>query len=307
MIWLILVAIAVVTDSLRVFIDNYVSDVLFKKRCAVSQKFFYGFAYLVIATILLFVIKIDFTTANLGALGIIFLCGIISSIATISYYRALELDDSTDLGIFFQLAPILYLILGWFFLNETFSPLQIVAFAVIIFAPILIILTTRKRSRKIKLHAVLCILLYTIIAVIGNLIFVKTNATGLDLWSEIPFFFYGKGVADVLIVLLRPKWYKRFKAVFKANRPKILIPFIINPILGVVADFSYRAALVLAPAVAVASAISDSVEPIVIFFMGILLTLIWPKFGRESLNRKTIIVHLIATILVVIGIITLQL
>jgi hypothetical protein len=56
-----------------------------------------------------------------------------------------------------------------------------------------------------------------------------------------------------------------------------------------------------------ASAASDSVTPVVIFFMGIVLTLIWPKFGREKLNRKNVLVHLVATMLVVIGIVLLQL
>ena len=55
-----------------------------------------------------------------------------------------------------------------------------------------------------------------------------------------------------------------------------------------------------------ASVASDAVEPIVIFFLGLLLTLIWPKFGREKMDRKTIIVHLVATILVVVGIVLMQ-
>jgi hypothetical protein len=41
--------------------------------------------------------------------------------------------------------------------------------------------------------------------------------------------------------------------------------------------------------------------------MGLLLTLIWPKFGREKLQKKVILVHFIATILVVIGIVLMQL
>ena len=90
------------------------------------------------------------------------------------------------------------------------------------------------------------------------------------------------------------------------SKRKVVRPMLVNSILGVVADFTYRTALATAPAVALASAISDSSEPIVIFFMGIILTLIWPKFGREKLNKKTVLVHLIATILVVIGVAILQ-
>ena len=86
----------------------------------------------------------------------------------------------------------------------------------------------------------------------------------------------------------------------------MLRPLSINCLVRVVQQFAYRGALIAAPTVAIASVASDSAEPIVIFFMGLLLTLIWPKFGREKLQRKTVLVHLIATILVVVGIILLQ-
>ena len=81
---------------------------------------------------------------------------------------------------------------------------------------------------------------------------------------------------------------------------------ICNHVVGFIKEFAYRGALVMAPAVAVASAASDSVTPVVIFFLGIVLSIIWPNFGRENLKRKNVIVHLIATVLVVAGIVMLQ-
>ena len=43
--WLIFVAITVLLDPFRIYIDNYVADVYFKKRQAAAQKIFYGCAY----------------------------------------------------------------------------------------------------------------------------------------------------------------------------------------------------------------------------------------------------------------------
>ena len=58
--WLVLVVIAVVSDSLRIYIDNYSSDVYFKGRGAVSQKLFNGLAFPVIALIALIITGFDF-------------------------------------------------------------------------------------------------------------------------------------------------------------------------------------------------------------------------------------------------------
>ena len=304
--WISLVVLAVFTDSLRIFIDNYVSDVYFKKRSVVSQRLFYGFADTITAIIIILAIGFNPDSLNLSIIGPLLLSGVFSAIASIPYLKALEIDDSTNLGIFVQLAPVLYLILGWFFLDETFSPFQLVAFAVIIAAPILIVLTTRKKSRHVRIKAVFYSFMYVFIAVIGNLIFVKTNSENVNFVSSIGFLLLGKGIANAVMVWIIPKWRKRFFTVLKSSKAKVVRPMLANYFINLVKDFAYRGALVFAPAVAIASAASDSVEPIVIFFMGIVLTLIWPKFGREKLNKKTVFIHLIATVLVVIGIILIQ-
>ncbi|MBR3230770.1 EamA family transporter [Candidatus Saccharibacteria bacterium] len=304
--WLALVAIAISCDATRIFIDNYTSDVYFKKIGAVSQKLFYGYVYILLAIVILLCTGFNFFTTDYTVIGLILLSGALVGVAGIPYYKALEIEDSTDLGIFIQLAPILYLILGWFFLNDTFSPLQLIAFSIILLAPFIIILTTRRRSRKTKLKAVFYIFIYVLVSVIGNLIFVKANTDTIPFVDEIAFLFLGKGLANILVVYSRPKWRKRFKKILKSSHHKVLWPLTFTIAINSVHSFVYRLALIAAPTVALASAVIDSSVPIAIFFMGIVLTLIWPKFGREKLDRKTVIVHLVATILVVTGIILLQ-
>ncbi len=304
--WLILVAITVLFDSSRIFIDNYASDYYFKGRESVSQKYFYSISFIIVALILAPFAGIDFSAAHFTTFLLFILAGILSSIAGIHYYKALELDDSTNLGIFIQLAPVFYLILGWLFLGETISPLQFVAFAVILSAPMLILFTTRKRSRKIKLRAIFHAFLYVLIAITGNLIFVKESTGEINFLSEMVFLFLGKSIGNIFIMALNPKWRRRFHTVMKESHKKVLRPLISSCLVSLVKDFTYRAALIIAPSVALASATSDSTEPIAIFFMGIILTLIWPKFGREKLHKKTVLIHLVATILVVIGVILIQ-
>lgn len=305
--WLAFVAIAVTFDSLRIFIDNYVSDVYFKGTGAVAQKFFYGWANLIAGFLILIILGLNITPETILPLFLIIFAGALSGLSGVPYCKALEIEDSTNLGIFIQLSPVLYLILGWVFLGEQFSSTQLIAFAAIIAAPILIVLTTKKRSRKVKLKAVFYSFLYVLIAVIGNLIFVKSNElVEWNLIQELALIFIGRGIADILIVGCVKKWRRRFFAVLKKSRKKVLRPLIIDYFVGFIKDIGYRGALIMAPAVAIASASSDAIEPIVIFFMGIVLTLIWPKFGREKLNRKSVLVHLAATVLVVIGIVILQ-
>ena len=304
--WIVLVIITVVFDSLRIFIDNYTSDVYFKGRHSIAQKYFYGFAFIVISTVMLIILHPDFSQTDPIYPIMLFLSGGLTSLAGIPYYRALELENTTNLAIFIQLAPVLYLILGWFFLNETFSPLQLIAFCIVLAAPFLIILTARKRTRRIKIKAAIIASIYVIIAVIANIIFVKASDSGLSFAENMIFILLGKGVINLIILAFKPSWRRRFITVLKSSHKKVLHPLIVNSFIGLVKDFTYRGSLIFAPSVALASVASDSSEPIVIFFMGLVLTLIWPKFGREKLDRKTVVVHFLATILVVTGIILMQ-
>lgn len=304
--WLVLVIVATILDAIRIFIDNYVSDYYFKGRDSIAQKYFYGICYIVTVAPLLIIFGADILSAGIWSILLFILSGFMHGLSGIPYFKALEIDNSTNMGIFIQLAPVLYLVLGWMFLGETFSPLQLVAIAVILLAPILIVVTTRKRSRKIRLRAVFYSFIYVLIAVVSNLIFVQANTNGPGLIPEIALVLVGKALANFAIILARPKYRKRFKTIAKASHYKVLRPMICNHVVGFIKEFAYRGALVMAPAVAVASAASDSVTPVVIFFLGIVLSIIWPNFGRENLKRKNVIVHLIATVLVVAGIVMLQ-
>lgn len=304
--WLIFIGITLIVDALRIFIDNYVSDVYFKGRLAASQKLFYGYSIAIVSLVILALTGFNFSQFTPTLIIALIIAGAISAISGIFYFRALELDDSTNLGIFIQLAPVLYLVLGWLFLGETITPIQLISFLIIISAPLLIILTTRKRSRKIQIKAALYSAAYVLVAVISNLIFVKANTTNADFVTITAILLLSKSLTNLIIVYSLPKWRRRYRTVVKKSHGKIFRPMLANTLIGTAKEFTYRAALITAPTVALASAVSDSSGPIVIFFMGIVLTLVWPRFGREKLDQKTILVHVIAVILVVIGVILLQ-
>lgn len=304
--WVTLVAVAVLSDSTSTYIDNYITDVYFKGRLAVAQKIFFGFSYVAIALMLLFISGVNFEELVFSTVGILVFAGIINAVADITYYSAIEIEDATEVGIFFQLSPIIYLIAGVLFLGESISLTQLLAFLVIFSAPLLIIFSTRKKSRKIKFRAAMYVVIYIIIDVASNMIFLAANSESMDIYQEISFLLLGKGIGNILIVICFPRLWKRWKNVLRASRGKVLRPLILDLIMILTYDIFYRMALLAAPVVALASVATDATEPIMIFFLGLLFTIIWPRFGREKLKKETILVHLLATALVVIGIILLQ-
>ena len=304
--WLLCTAIAVFASACGIFIDNYISDYYFKGRSASAQKGFFWLPFIIIGIVCVCITGADFTNIPFYVYLIFMISGATTAIAGIFYYKALEVSDSTDFGIFTQLSPVFYLILGWAFLNQTITTHQFIAFIIILSAPILIIISTKKRSRQVRIKAILYTIINLLIDTIGTLIFVKFSDNSINFITSMGFVYIGKGIGNAIIMLTKPKWRKRYRFVVKSSHFKAYIPLFGTLVLGVVTHFAKNLALVLAPSVAVASAIMHSTKPIVIFFLGILFTLLWPKFGREKMKRKVILVHLIATIIVVIGICLIQ-
>ena len=304
--WLVVLAIAVVSDALRIFIDNYISDVYFKEKGAVSQKIVSGIVTPILGIIILIVTGFNFTEIPPVALTLLLMSGVLGSLAGIPYYKALEIDDSTNIGIFFQFSPILYLIVGWAIGDEQFSIIQLLACFIILAAPLLVVITAKKRSRKVRIKAALLAFISIIFYVASGETFIQGNVDGINIFSEIGLVLITKGLSDLLIIGSRRKLRHRLAKVVKSSRRKVLFPINISIVMRVIQEFSYRIGLIIDPSVAIASAASDAVEPAVIFFMGLLLTILWPKFGREKLQKKTVLVHFIATVLVVIGIVILR-
>lgn len=304
--WIIALIVAVVSDALRIFIDNFVSDVYFKEKGAVSQKIVAGIITPLLGLIILAITGLNPFEAPPLTVALLIASGVLSSLAGIPYYRALEIDDSTNIGIFFQFSPILYIIIGWVIGSESFSIIQLVSCFIILAAPLLIIFSAAKRSRKVRLHAAILAFVSIIFYVASGETFILGSSPELNIFGEIGLVLIAKGISDLIIIGGRRKYRRRLAKIIKSSRRKVLLPIFISLALRVTQEYSYRIGLILAPTIAIASAASDAVEPIVIFFMGLVLTLIWPKFGREKLAKKVVLVHLIATILVAIGIMLMQ-
>lgn len=305
--WILVLAIAVVSDALRIFIDNYVSDVYFKEKGAVAQKIISGVALPIVGIVTIILNQPDLSQADPVMILFLVCSGIFNSIAGIPYYKALEIDDSTNIGIFFQFSPILYLIFNLLFFGESFTAVQLVGATIILIAPALVIFTARKNSRKTRIRAAILAFISILFYVLSGLLFTQaTHMADIGIFNEIGMVIIVKGLADLVIIGSRLKWRRRLTKVIASSKGKVILPISAGLVAKLTQEFSYRIGLVIAPSIAIASAASDSVEPAAIFFMGLVLTLIWPKFGREKLQKKTVLVHLVATVVVIFGIVLMQ-
>lgn len=302
MLWLILCIVAALTWSISAFIDNYQTDVIFKGKTPQAMKVLNGPVYILISIIVGLILQAPIP--NIAQIGLLILSGALSSVGSLAYYQALKNEEATGATIFYQLQPVLFLIVDFLIFGESITAKQILGFIIILLAPIIVIFTRKRaKSRRMAIHAAALLILYVLIATASAEIAVRSTA-GVDYRSVFIFYLFGRGLTDCLLGLI-PKYRKRHKYIMKHSPKAYVGTVVLNQCLCAFADFVYRYGLVIGIA-ALASAITNAAELILTFLLGIILSLIWPNFGREKLHRHLILAHVAAVILCIIGIIIIQ-
>ena len=305
MIWIAFCAIAAAISVVAMFCDNFITDTLFKGRHAQGQKVFYGPAYLVTCLAMFFIFPIQ--NVPLETIGLLVLSGLINTVGSIFYYTAMSKDDTNNVTLFEQLAPLFYLVFGRFILGEHISIGQLIAFLIVLAAPIIIVLTSRKRSKKAKLCTAGFVALEVSIAALGHTLAAK-GGVGLDPATLLFYVMLGKGIGDTVEILVMKSWRHRFFNVLKATKKKrhFWIPFTADHFLYLAYDALYYSAMLMAPTIAIVPAVVKSAKPLLVFLFGVVFSILWPSFGREKINKKSISIRLVATGLAVAGVTLMQ-
>lgn len=302
--WIILCIFSATCYSICAFIDNYNTDVLFKGKKPQAIKAINGYLYLIIATIIAVLFGIKSTSLPIALIAL--LSGLIASLASVPYYLALRSEEATTGAIFYQLIPVFCVFADIFLLGKPLTLHQALGFAIIMSAPFIIVLSRRrKKAQKLEILAALFFLAYVVLISISNVIYAKIELQRPDTMTIFFWFTLGRAIFDISTSTFMPSWRKRIKQVRKTHPLKIIIMASLTLGISCIADFVLRFAF-NETNTSLATVISNTSELIITFVLGIILTLIWPSFGREKLNRHIIISHLIATIVVVVGIIITQ-
>ena len=303
MLWLILAIVNAVGYAICGFYDNYITDVIFKGKKQESIKIFYGITYIITAVICFAICGFQYVEPT--AILWLLLAGVLSSTASIPYYRALKDVETTTASIFLQIIPVIYLIASFIVFGEEITPKQLIAFVIIILAPLVVIFSRRrKRMRKLELGAAGLLLMYCIFAAASGIITTRAGE-GFDYNMVFGYFVLGRGIMDLIYYYANPSWRKRYKYVHKTDFKRLYTSLTIAQVVFLIAEFAGRYALIVGVP-ALVSVTSNALELIVVFVLGIILSILIPVFGREKLSRHIVIAHLIATILAVTGIIILQ-
>lgn len=300
--WILYILIATVVGTLVGFIDNYVADVLFDDKHPQAEKMVAGPAYAVFGVVILAIFRPSFE--SIWPVLLLAGSGMVSSISSIFYFAGISKEETTTAKIFAQLIPVFALVLGWVFLGQKIDARQMLAFAIIMLAPIIVIASKDKRSKKTGGKAAIFFIIEAILVAVSSILFVQANnISDFNFLISMAIMMIGKGCLDMIIMGADRKWRRHFYNEVEKRKGKVIFVVLGNTVIWVFADTLYRFATVQADALALADVSYRAISLVMTFFLGVVLSLLWPNFGREKLTKRAVLAHLVATAVALIGIV----
>jgi len=213
------------------------------------------------------------------------------------YLQALQSNEASVVAPFYQATPIFAYVLAYVVLGEVLSRTQIIGGLLIVAGTALASFGLGTKS-KLNVRLVILMLACALALAVSSVIF-KLFAIRDDFWPTTFWTYAGEAVFGGVILAI-PTQRRLLRIMVRANPGPVLAINGANELINLGGGLIARFALLLAP-LGLVQAVS-STTTIFVFLLGIVLTLLFPKLGKEDLSARALIQKGVAVTLVALGV-----
>jgi drug/metabolite transporter (DMT)-like permease len=228
--------------------------------------------------------------------------GILYMGAMLFYLRAIQTEEASVVAPLFQANTVFTFALGLIVLHEMPHWYQLLGAGLVVIGAIGLSLDRHLRLGSFKPQLVGLMLGATFVLALSSVVF-KLFAVNDEFWSTTFWTFVGEGLFGAAI-LAAPKYRKQFVQLFRKNPGAVMGVNAANELINLGGGLGVRFASLLAP-VALVSAISAT-STFFVFLFGILLTLFFPRLGREDLSARNLIQKALGGLLIMAGVVLIE-
>ena len=228
--------------------------------------------------------------------------GILYMGAMLFYLRAIQSEEASVVAPLFQANTVFTFLLGLVFLHEMPRWQQLAGAALVVGGALGLSLDRHLHFGSFNPRLVLLMCAATFVLALSSVEF-KFFAVHDEFWSTTFWTFVGEGLFGGAILAV-PGYRKQFLHLFRKNPGAVIGVNAANELINLGGGLGVRYASLLAP-VALVSAISAT-STFFVFLFGILLTLFFPKFGREDLSARNVTQKGVGGVLIMAGVVLIQ-
>ena len=224
--------------------------------------------------------------------------GVLYMGAMMFYLRAIQSEEASVVAPLFQASTLFTFALGLMLLHEMPRLAQMAGAALIVVGAIGLSLDKKLRLGSFKPRLVSLMLVATFVLALSSVVF-KLFAVHDEFWATTFWTFVGEGLFGAAILAV-PRYRKQFTKLLRKNPGPVMGVNAANELINLGGGLGVRFASLLAP-VALVSAISATTT-FFVFMFGILLTLFFPRIGREDLSARNVIQKAVGGVLIMAGV-----
>jgi uncharacterized membrane protein len=231
--------------------------------------------------------------------------GFLYVLALLFYFKAFSYTETSKLVILYNTIPLFTFILGFLFLGETLTFLQIAGGLIILSGASLLSLGLDEGG-KFNWHFKPIVLMLVASFFFASFFFLfKKFALDLDFWPAMFWQYAGWFIIGTFLLFI-PKFRRSFLRIFSRGRSKFLGINVFNELLNVGGVLIANSVYLIAP-IALVSVTIQGLQSIFSIVLGVLMTLFLPNMGKERITFSHIGFKMAALSVILIGVVIVSL
>jgi drug/metabolite transporter (DMT)-like permease len=232
------------------------------------------------------------------ATGVMTVSGILYMGAMLFYLRAIQSEEASVVAPLFQANTLFTFALGLVILHEIPRWPQLLGAGLVVAGALGLSLDKKLHFGNFKPRLVLLMCGATFVLALSSVVF-KFFAVQDEFWSTTFWTFVGEGLFGAGILAM-PHYRKQFVHLFRRNPGAVIGVNAANELINLGGGLGVRYASLLAP-VGLVSAISAT-STFFVFIFGMVLTLFFPRLGREDLSARNVFQKAVGGLAIMAGV-----
>jgi drug/metabolite transporter (DMT)-like permease len=283
-------------------VTNHIDKVLLEKHFkegGVGTLILFSSLLSILALPVLLLIDFSVLSVDFKNMLILLLVGVLNIAVLWCYLVALRDDEASIVIVFYQLVPIFALGLGYIFLDEVLTKMQLIAMAIIILGTTIISFEIDAENHfHLRKKTILLMTSASFFWAFESTIF-KVVAIEENVWRSLFWEHLVMALVGMIIFVTVRTYREHFVSALKHNSKTILSLNVANESIYMVGNQAAAFAYLLAPIALIL--LTQSFQPIFVLIIGIFLTIFFPKISVEKIETHQIWQKVFAIVITGIG------
>lgn len=298
MTWIFLTLVAVVLWSMVNIADNYLVERNKKFGHPIGSLVIFSSLFGFIAAGAIWLLSGASMTLSAREVVILIIAGLCNVSWIIFYLKALPDEDVSTVVPWFLTAPFFAYILGYIFLGEKLSGMQLVGGGVVLLGGLILSVKKQEGGYTMRWKLIANMTLASLLIAVWVTLF-KLVARDAGFWVASFWEHVGLGIGGLFIIFFVRSYRQGFNEILQRDAKKVLTISLFSETATIVGNLLANYAVLLVPVSLVF--LIEVAQPAVVFILGLLCTFFAPSILKEDVSWRNIIQKVISIAVMSIG------